>query len=174
MLHHSETISTQDSLFTFIWQANQHNQPTLDLVGSHDHLQATSAPSPPPSSTLLPLSSSTPLPQSSSAPPPPPSNQDDLDLDGSHDASDHVTSQDLFQGSDVSIMPPILLMFKAYNTRFIITFLQANQLHDNQLPPEAKEDNRTLSHQPLPPSSDEGYQHHQPPNQDSVIDHVGC
>ena len=83
-------IST--STFCFIFQ------PTLDLVSSRDHSRS-STPLPPSSS----VSSAPPLP-SSTPPPPPPSNQDDqltLDLDGSH-VSDHVVSQDLFQGSDVS------------------------------------------------------------------------
>lgn len=105
VLNHPET---QDSLF-ISWQENQDNQPILDLVGSHDHLQATFASSPPPTSPPLPISSSTPLHAPSSfaesAPPPPPSNQDNLD-DSIRDASGHVISADLFQGTehDVSII----------------------------------------------------------------------
>ena len=76
VLNHPET---QDSLF-ISWQENQDNQPILDLVGSHDHLQATFASSPPPTSPPLPISSSTPLHAPSffaeSAPPPPPSSGD--------------------------------------------------------------------------------------------------
>ena len=143
----------------YFGQANQYHKPP------------TSTPSPPPSSTPLPLSSSTPLQPSPSTPPPPLPNRDDqltLDLDGSHNGSDHVMSQDLFQGGDVSIMPPILWRLNHFNT---INFLQANQVHDDQLPPEAKDDNCTISHQTLPPK---GHQHDQPPNQGSVIDQVNC